>query len=84
MHRIQVLLLRDKITDEVVQDLQLAPIEPSHHNSIELVDRILAANCTLPKLEELQVKAQNEKEAHGSYEMASSCRKVSYICSMNS
>ena len=61
-HRTQVLLPRNKITKEVVQDLQLAPIEPDvRHNSIELVDRLLAANRTSPDLAELRVKAQNEK-----------------------
>jgi hypothetical protein len=37
-HRTQVLLPRDKITDEVVQDLELAPVEPavSHELSTNL------------------------------------------------
>ena len=38
-HRMQVLLPQDKIANEVVQNLQLAPIEPDvRHDSIELVD----------------------------------------------
>jgi len=57
----QVLLPRDKITEEVVQDLQLAPIKPSWYDSIELVDHLLSTNRTSSKLEELRVKACNEK-----------------------
>ena len=44
MYRMQILLLRNKVTEEVVQDLQLAPIESDRHDSIELVDCLLAAN----------------------------------------
>ncbi|KAH0553205.1 hypothetical protein GP486_006621 [Trichoglossum hirsutum] len=62
-YRTQVLLPQDKITEEVVQDLQLAPIKPDCYNSIELVDRLLIANCTLPKLKELRVQACNEKKS---------------------
>jgi hypothetical protein len=54
VHRTQVLLPQDNITEEVVQDLQLTPIEPDvRHNSIELVNRLLTTNHTSPDLEEL-------------------------------
>src|SRR6201982_1214948 len=61
-HGTQVLLPRDKVTEEVAQALQLAPIESDTHDSIELVDRLLAANRAAPELEELRTKARNEKE----------------------
>jgi transposase InsO family protein/predicted aspartyl protease len=62
VHRTQILLPRSKVTEEVAQDLQLAPIEPDRHDSIELVDRLLTANRAAPELEELRAKARNEKE----------------------
>jgi transposase InsO family protein len=69
-HRTQILLPRDKLAHEVVQDLQLAPIEiplspyntEEGSNSIELMDKLLAANRTSLELEELRAKAKNEKE----------------------
>ena len=63
-YRTQVLLPRDKISDRIIQDLQLAPIEPdTRHDSVELVDRLLTVNRTSPELEEFRIKAQNEKES---------------------
>jgi hypothetical protein len=69
-YRTQILLPRDKITKEVVQDLQLAPVEDSTdlyqdkegYTSIELMDKLLHENRTSPKLEELRIKAKSEKE----------------------
>ncbi|KAH0551532.1 hypothetical protein GP486_007251, partial [Trichoglossum hirsutum] len=61
-HRTQILLPRNKVTKEVAQDLQLTSIESDRHDSIELVDRLLATNRAAPELEELRTKAQNEKE----------------------
>ena len=76
-HRTQILLPQDKISDEVIQDLQLAPIasaisqEPSsslqqntaEYDSIELMDKLLSSNRTSLELEELRVKARTEKES---------------------
>jgi RNase H-like domain found in reverse transcriptase len=66
---IQVLLPRDKIADEVIKDLQLAPIQATSLysignslDSIELVDRLLVANRAAPELEELRVKACTEAD----------------------
>jgi hypothetical protein len=63
-HRTQILLPREKLADEVVQDLQLAPVEYASNEGkgFELVDKLLSANRTSPELEELRVKARNEKE----------------------
>ena len=60
-YRTQILLLRRKINDDVVRDLQLAPIEAfinpaqeeTQYNSIQLVDKLLSENRELSKLEEL-------------------------------
>ena len=60
-HRTQVLLPQDKLADEVIRDLQLAPMEtPSGSydaeegcSSIELIDKLLTANRTSLELEEL-------------------------------
>jgi hypothetical protein len=69
-HRTQVLLPQDKIADKVIQDLRLALIEfatslysiEGRHDSIELIDKLLATNRASPELEELQIKARNETE----------------------
>jgi transposase InsO family protein len=68
-HRTQILLPRDKIADEVIEDLQLAPIQATSlysignsPDSIELVDRLLVANRAAPELEELRVKARTEAD----------------------
>jgi hypothetical protein len=62
------------VTDKVARDLQLALVEPvtnqdsqAEHiiigdTGLKLVDRLLTANCTSSKLEELQSKARSEKE----------------------
>jgi hypothetical protein len=80
-HCTQILLLRDKITDEVVWNLELTPVEPAvsrelstnphqegtrhvstEYTSIELIDKLLSANCVFPELEELRAKTRNEKK----------------------
>ncbi|KAH0551654.1 hypothetical protein GP486_007128 [Trichoglossum hirsutum] len=53
VHRMQILLLHNKVAEEVTQDFQLAPIESDRHDSIELMDHLLAVNWTAPELEEL-------------------------------
>ena len=62
MHWTQILLYQEKLTDEVVWDLQLAPIEYTGGEGFELVSKLLSTNWTSPELEELRVKARNEKE----------------------
>ena len=73
---IQVLLPWDKIDNEIIQDLQLIPVEytvisqpivspykdSARYDSIKLVDRLLAMNQTSLKLKELQIKAKTEGE----------------------
>jgi hypothetical protein len=69
-YRTQILLLRRKIDNNIVRDLQLAPIkafvspaqEETQYDSIQLVDKLLSENRELPELEELRNKARNEKE----------------------
>jgi transposase InsO family protein len=69
-YRTQILLPRRKIDDNVVRDLQLAPIEAfvspaqeeTQYDSIQLVDKLLSENRESPELEELRNKARNEKE----------------------
>src|SRR4051794_27638443 len=67
-HQTQVLLLQEKITTEVIQDLQLMPVEQdvdvqpasnlhlssNKYDSITLVDKLLLANWASPELEKLQ------------------------------
>jgi hypothetical protein len=59
-YRTQVLLLRNKIADEVIEDLQLISIQATSlysisdgPDSIKLVDQLLVANWVAPELEEL-------------------------------
>ena len=45
-HRTQVLLPQEKLADEVIQDLQLVPIEYTSNEGrgFELIDKLLFAN----------------------------------------
>jgi transposase InsO family protein len=74
-YRTQTFLPRNKISPEVIQDLQLAPVEPlvspaqeripaeiGGYDSLQLVDKILTENRSSPDLQELRTKAQTEKE----------------------
>jgi hypothetical protein len=67
-YRTQVFLPRSKISDEVIHDLQLAPIDGSppenetEYDSIQLVDKLLSDNRTSLELEELRAKATKEQE----------------------
>jgi hypothetical protein len=64
-HRTQVLLLQEKLADKVVRDLQLVPVKYINDESrgYELIDKLLTANCRAPKIEEIRVKARNEKDS---------------------
>ena len=68
-HRTQTLLPQEKLAEEVIQYLQLAPIEQdqaghisAEGRGIKLVDKLLMANRTSLELEELRDKARNETE----------------------
>jgi hypothetical protein len=64
-HQTQVLLPREKLADKVIRDLQLVPVEYINDESrgYELIDKLLMVNRKAPKIEELRVKAYNEKDS---------------------
>ena len=44
-YRTQVMIPRSKVDSEVIQDLQLSPIEPeAEYNNIHLVEKLLESN----------------------------------------